>query len=268
MDPAREPAPDAAERSAVSGAISCATALALVRRFVAGDEDVEARPRMRAHLAACPACRDQYRGEVVLVARLARGGARSLESVRRMESRAGRSLDRERRGGRRVTLARLVLPAIGLYALYAIAGPGEGGPARYACLAGTAHHAGAPIARTDAPVELQRGGLCATEAGRARLEWAGNALVLEPETALRFERQDPLRARLFYGRVLVEGGAVLSTVAGVVEIESGSAVVELSEGGLSVACSRGAARIVDVAGTQTIEPGESAARAALRTAQR
>ncbi|MBK7874843.1 MAG: hypothetical protein IPJ77_03685 [Planctomycetes bacterium] len=266
MDPVSQPTPPSGD--AHDGALDCATTLVLVRRFVSGAEDVAERARMRAHLAACVTCREQYRSEVVLLAQLARGGARGLESVRRMEQRAARRLVGERYS-RRVPFARLVLPAVGLYALFAIAGPEKGGPARLASLGGVVLAAGAPLEPAQGAHELERGAACSTdEHARARITRGESGLVLEPESAVIFERSEPFRVRLVYGRLLVEGPVVVTCALGVVSLEQGAAVVDLDAHGLAVTCTRGVARLEDAHGREELAAGAAATRTSPRAAAR
>lgn len=268
MDPVEPTRPEGSAPTPDAGALACSDALALVRRFVSGDEDVAARAQLRAHLAACTACREQYRAEVVLVAQLARGGARGLESVRRMEARATRQLVGERRG-RRVPIARLVLPAVGLYALFAIAGPEKGGPAHCSSLAGSVHAAGEELRVESGERELKRGAACSTDdVSRARLARGGSVLVLEPSSALLFERSEPFRVRLVYGRLLVEGPVLVTTAFGAVAVEDGAGVIELGRDALEVACTRGALRLDDAAGEEELHAGAHAVRTRARAAAR
>jgi hypothetical protein len=247
-------------RAEEGGTIECAEALALVRKFVAGAEDVARRTELRAHLAGCVGCREQYRSEVVLVARLAHGGARELDTVRAMESRAGRIIagGRLAAGGaaRRFRLARVLLPVASLSALIAIAGHGRGGPARIESVAGTVDAAGTQLAPGDEPVELERGHVCTTGAGaRARIEQGGTVLVLEPDTALLFERTTPLRVRLYGGSVLVDGAATIETAAGIVAAPDGAGVVSVDARRLAVVAGAGGWRFEGARESAVLAPG-------------
>lgn len=262
MGDASESAPDAA--GGHGGApetidVGCAQALELVRRFVSGDEHVAERTRLRAHLARCVACREQYRAEVVLLAQLARGNERPLESVRRMEERANRVVG-ARWSRKRSGLVRLVLPGFGLLALYLIADWKHGiAPASVESIAGCAQVGGAPLRESDEARELPFRSICATdERSRAVLTLGESRIVLEPDTALCFERGAVLRVRLFFGRLLVDGPAVVTSAAGVVEARSGSGVVELVGTALDASCASGEWSIDDPSGTRTIGAGERA----------
>jgi hypothetical protein len=239
-----------------SAPLECAQALKLVRRFVSGDEQVAERVRLRAHLASCPECNAQYRSEVVLLSRLARGGERSLESVQRMKARASRELARGQ-GRRRVPLVRLVLPAVGLYAIFVIVGPALGGAAQLECLAGEVHVGNVLLAPGAPAADLARGALCTSGANaRAKLTCGDTVLVLEPDTALLFERGEPLRVRLFGGRLAVDGAATVTSAAGVVEVPEGAGAIEFAAGALSAVADNASWNLCDAAGDQPVLPGE------------
>ena len=103
-------------------------------------------------------------------------------------------------------------------------------------------------------------GLCATDAGsRARLFADASVITIEPDTALAFERGPRLRVRLFFGRLLVDGPAVVTSAAGVVDVRSGSGVVELTGNTLRVACASGEWRVDDPSGERVLAVGESTA---------
>lgn len=251
---------DAAEGQGVeppaAAPLECAQALKLVRRFVSGDEQVAERARLRAHLARCTECSAQYRSEVVLLARLARGGERSLESVQRMKERASREL-RQGQGRRRVPLVRLVLPAVGLYAIFVIVGPALGGDAELECLAGEVHVGAQLLEPGAAAAQLARGALCTSGANaRAKLTCGDTVLVLEPDTALLFERAQPLRVRLFAGRLGVDGAATVTSAAGVVEVPEGAGAIEFTSGTLSAVSNDASWNLCDAAGDQAVLPGE------------
>lgn len=248
-EPSRAARPDVAP-------LECALALKLVRRFVSGDEQVAERARLRAHLSACTECSAQYRSEVVLLSRLARGGDRSLESVQRLRERARREIAGRQRT-RRVPLVRLVLPAVALYALFVIAGPALGGPAKLECLAGEVH-VGRDLLAPGAPAaELARGVLCTSGANaRAKLTCGDTVLVLEPDTAVLFERTQPLRVRLFGGRLAVDGAATVTSAAGVVEVPKGAGAIEFTSGTLSAVANDASWNLCDATGDQPVLPGE------------
>lgn len=249
---------DAPEASGTSE-LGCDAALALVRRFVSGDEDVAERTRLRAHLARCVACREQYRAEVVLLAQLARGGERPLESVRRMEERASRVVG-ARWARKRSGLVRLVLPSFGLLALYLIADWKHGvAPASVESVAGRVQVGETSLEASEEPRALPFRSICATdERSRAVLTLGESRVVLEPDTAVCFERGEVLRVRLFFGRLLVDGPVVVTSAAGVVEARTGSGVVELAGTALDAACASGEWSVADPAGSRAIGAGERA----------
>lgn len=255
-----EPTPDPAEPSdddlASEREAECARMRRAIRRFVAGG-DGEAggeRDELRAHLRRCGECRDQYRSEVVLVAGLARAGDRSPVSVERLRARA-RDIVTGSRREKRVSLVHLVLPAFGLYALFVIGG-GEH-PARVLSVDGAVQLGSRDALARGDERELRRGVVCTTDAlSRGRIEAGGSVLTLEPGTALLVERTSPLRVRLFGGCVLVDGPAIVTSAAGVVESTGGSGCVRLDASALDVASANESWRVSAASGELLATPGE------------
>lgn len=249
------PAPSSDAELDDSPTPECRNARRWIRRFVAGDEEVESRAALRAHLASCGACRDQYRAEVVLVAGLARGNQRSLESLQRLRSRA-RSVVSGSARERRASLAHLILPAFGLYALFQLAGK-DTQRAHVRAVTGTVAIAQTTLADGESPRELKRGTVCVTDSSsRALLEAGESSLTLEPGTALLFERAVPLRVRLFAGRLLVEGPAIVTSAAGVLESDLGGGTVSFDGGGLEVVSAVDSWRVSASSGTLCARAGE------------
>ncbi len=263
-DPTPQPpaSPDPAEPDASSDAElgdaptpECPSARRWIRRFVAGDEEVESRAALRAHLASCGVCRDQYRAEVVLVAGLARGTQRSLESLERLRTRA-RTVVAGSARDRRASLAHLILPAFGLYALFQLAGQ-DTQRAHVRAVTGTVSVADTTLADDQTPRELKRGTVCVTDgSSRAHLDVGESSLTLEPGTALLFERAVPLRVRLFSGCLLVDGPAVVTSAAGVLESDAGSGTVRFDEHGFEVVSAVDGWRVSAASGTRCARAGE------------
>lgn len=235
-------------------AIDCATAASLVRRFLAGEEVVEQRADMRAHLASCGSCQAQYRSSVETVARLARaprdGGASTRVRGRFFASAAGS------RRARRFGL--FFVPAAALACVYLMTGRGTGSPSvELKVLEGHVQVGETILDTSSARMELVASQGGRTEPGaRARIEAGATNVEIDPSTAFATERLHPLRIRLFEGRVTVQGTLAVTTHVGVLEITEGRVHVTLDERGLTLENVAGKLVYADRMGLQDVAEGE------------
>lgn len=258
---------DGAALASGEASIACRDALALIRRFVTGDEDVQQRDSLRAHLVRCGVCRDQYRAEVMTLARIARAPELVLPRRTGVPIASGVQATKPARG-RRLSATKLLLPAFGLCALWAIAERGpDAGDVRIRSLGGEVRAAAAILRAGEEPLPLMRGSTCSTSNdARARLEGPGGSIVLEPSAALMVERSGPLRVRLFAGSILIDGSAIVTTASGVIEVEDGRAAVRIGPEELLVACGRGACKLTDPRGDREVAVERTVRIAAARGA--
>lgn len=209
---------------------------------------------MRAHLASCGACREQYRSSVETVARLARA-PRGGEASTRARGRFFASATGPRRA-RRVSL--FLVPAAALVCVYLMTGRGTGSPpVELKVLEGHVQVGETILDTSSARTELTASQGGRTEPGaRARIDAGASSVELGAATAFATERLDPLRIRLFEGRVTAQGTLALTTHVGVLEITEGRAHVTLDERGLTLENVAGKLVYADRMGLQEVAEGE------------
>jgi hypothetical protein len=236
--------------------------LQLVRRFLAGDEDVERRPAVRAHLSNCASCREQYHASVETVARLASAPQAYYEGL----SRAPRNIHGARgfqraksAGARRTTLVKLILPAFGLYAAFAMSSRAEADrEVRLITLGGVVQVGENMLGTDEEAAMLSRSQTGSTDAvSRAQIEASDVVLIVEPSTAFAIERLHPLRVRLFEGSLLFRGSVVISTNTGVMEASPGSGVLRMTTRDVDVAVSDGTVAFYDSHARVVVSPQET-----------
>jgi len=236
-------------------ASACEEALAAARRFVraGGAQDVD--PPWRAHVAGCAVCRDGYRAEVELVATLHRGARKTPAQRERLAGLARAEIGA--RGGSRRALARVVLPAVGLLAVFALVSPAAGGHvAQLAWLAGEVHVGTAALGSESGPWTLQRGAVCTVgPGGRVRLGCDATTVWAEEGAAFLFERSEPPRLRLFAGTLLCSGPLVVGTAAGVLEGPAGSAAISVIDGQVRAVATAPGWRWTDATGALELASG-------------
>ena len=217
---------------------------------------------LREHLESCAACRDAYRTAVESAARVGRERRELRVAVERTE----RS-DRLRRlalgaGAPARDLSRLrplLYSALVIFLFVQLARPvATPDPAELTVLAGRArvgesHLDSAPQSRA-----VSAGTWCVTDArGRARLAVRGNLLVLEPDTRLLLEREEPLRLRVAGGEIALDGSARILTCVGVVELRRADARVRLTREALEVESRTGEVEATWADGSRRLRAGES-----------
>lgn len=242
-----------------SGGLDCSDTSRLVRRFLAGDEDVERRAAVRSHLVRCAGCREQYHSSVETMAQLAHAPRAYHEGL----SRAPRHFDGIRTKGRaksvrspRPTLVKLILPAFGLYAAFVMSSHTQSdGEVRLRALSGMVCLGQRTLNARDPAATLSRSQSGSTDASsRARIESQDALLVVEPLTAFAIERVNPSRLRLFEGTILFEGSLFVATRAGVLEASHGSGVLRVSPDGVEVAVAHGVVAFHDSHGRTVVQP--------------
>jgi hypothetical protein len=242
--------------------LSCSAILQLVRRFLAGDEDVQRRSVVRAHLSNCASCREEYHTSVETMARLAsaprayhEGLARAPRTIpgspRQARTKAARS--------RGTSLVKLILPAFGLYAAFVMSGRAESDrEVRLTALSGAVRVGEQILATDDGATVLSRSQSGSTDArSRAQIDADGVTVIVEPSTAFAIERVHPLRVRLFEGSLLFDGNVVISTNAGVMEASPGSGSVRMTERDVGVAASEGTVAFYDSRARVVVAPREN-----------
>lgn len=245
-------APSAETPRTPEKAIDCASAAILVRRFLAGDEAVEQRGEMRAHLASCETCRTEYRSSVETIARLARV-PRSDE--RRAHGRFFSSTTGPRRK-RGVGMVFLPIAAIACVYWMSRRGPADS-TVELKVIEGHVQVGETVLDASSSRLELKGSQGGRTEAGaRARIEAGTTSVEIEPSTAFSTERVNPLRMRLFEGRMSIAGTLAVTTHIGVLELTDGRAHVTLDERGLTLESTSGKLIYADRTGVQEVAPGE------------
>lgn len=253
MEASRDPKP----LNPQDGDLDCTEVLQLVRRFLAGEEDVARRAVVRSHLARCESCREQYHASVETVARLARAPQAYYAGLTRAPRvQANRQGASPRRPSGK-SLVKLILPAFGLYAAFAMSSRAQSDrDVRLRVLGGVVRLGENVIGVDDEPARLSRSlAGSTTEHSRARITANGSALVVEPSTSFAVERSSPLRLRLFEGVLLFDGESVVSTDAGVLETRDGSSgFIRMAGEDMEIAASRGKVEFHHPTGRVAIEP--------------
>ncbi len=260
MESARISGPASAGGS--SDELQCSAVLPLVRRFLAGNEDVERRPAVRAHLSKCAFCREQYHASVETMARLASAPQAYYEGLSRAPRIAQGALSPQRArsaSSRGTNFVKLILPAFGLYAAFAMSSRAESDrEVRFSTLSGTVQVGEHTLGTDDEAAMLSRSQSGSTDAvSRAQIEASDAVLIVEPSTAFAIERLRPLRVRLFQGTVLFRGRVVISTNAGVMESSPGSGVLRMTSRDVDVAVSEGAVAFYDSHARVVVSPQET-----------
>lgn len=258
----RTPRSDAASVRGDKDELSCSAILQLVRRFLAGDEDVQRRSAVRAHLAICASCREQYHTSVETMARLASAPHAYYEGLARAPRRiqGTQSAVRTRAARSRGTnLVKLILPAFGLYAAFVMSSRAEADREVWlSALSGAVRVGEQTFSADDDATALSRSQSGSTDAqSRARIQASEVVLVVEPSTAFAIERVHPLRVRLFEGSLLFDGSVVISTNAGVMEASPGSGAVRMTEREVGVAASEGTVAFYDSRARVVVSPRET-----------
>ncbi len=239
-----------------SGALSCPDALERIRRYLTNRLDRGETRGLRAHLATCGECRDEYRSSLLVTARLAREKrldreARRAAKVRRVP-RFVQSMPRRQR------MRLLLIPAFVAFLLSMAANLGvPQGAARLTATRGAAQVGERQVEEGDGPVPLGRGDWCSTDReGSARIEFLACSVELGESTWVLVELPRSRRLRLDSGRLDVDGNCVVSTELGVVAIESGKARLHRAAGRLDVESLEGALSVVDGRGERRLTAGE------------
>jgi len=240
--------------------ITCEVAWIMIQGFVSGDSTPDGEHLMRAHIARCGACRDEYRSAVVTLARI--GGEKRRQRVERERS------DRHDRlrtmafqaaappSGKFQRMRTMLYPAFFAFLMFqvsrmsvAVAGVSFTG------LTGqvTVCEQGLEPA---AEQTVKRGDWCRTGPdSSARLDATRAAVVLGASSAVLIERTQPTRYRLDSGSVDIDGTCTVNTSWGIVDLDQGRARATLREGGLEIECFEGLVAFTGALGSVKVEAG-------------
>ncbi|QDU84506.1 hypothetical protein Pla163_16160 [Planctomycetes bacterium Pla163] len=209
----------------------------------------------RDHMRRCEDCRELYRQQVAVKARVGR-------AVMRTGVETGAFLGRNetpRFAPRHRRLLVVIALSLAIAGVVRIGGGLRPDPTLgVEWIAGEFFVAGEPTGASYGPRMGLRGDLLQTGAdGRGRVRLDDGQILIGPSTTLLVESAVARRVRMVGGRVTVDGEGRLMTPFGVVQVEDGAVEVSLIGDDYSLNVLEGSAQLVSAFGTEEIHAGEA-----------
>ena len=239
---------------------TCEAMQALARAFLAGGERAPGKAEvlsMRAHLAACPECKQAYQQEAEFVARLGAENRRTRE--RKGIPRQGRRQRWRYVAAPRQTRLRLILiPAFAIFLMTQSDRLRSRAGWRLEALDGLVIAADDPVVATETSRRLISGESCSTgPGGRAVLRFGDSRLVLGPETEVVLGVEAARSIRFVGGRLIVGGPCRVQSALALIDlVEGSSGRLAYTRDGFTVECLTGNVQMQDVTGVRTLAAGE------------
>lgn len=212
-------------------------------------------PVAREHLHGCAECRELYRQQIAVKARVGRAVTRTGVGTGAL---LGRS-ETPRFAPRHRRLLVVIALSLAIAGVVRIGGSLRPDPTLgVQWIEGEFFVAGEPTGASYGPRTGLRGDLLQTGPdGRARVGLDEGQILIGARTTLLVESAVARRVRMIGGRVTVEGVGRLMTPFGVVEVDGGAVEVSLFGDAYDLVVLEGAARLVSALGTQEISAGEA-----------